>query len=122
MRFVCLIEHDQQWFNRASAQEKIALHDDSMAYDDVLARQGQLVVAHALRAPAEARTVRVRKRKLMVTDGPFAETKEQLIGFILIEARDMDEAVAIAAGIPLAQTGTVTIREAYFAAQEEPAV
>lgn len=119
MRFVCLIHHDRDWFEHASPAERQKLHDESMAYDAELSRRGHLVVAHALRPPAEAKAIRVR-RKPVIADGPYAETKEQLIGFILIDAKNMEEATAIASQIPLARTGTVELREAYFAAEEGP--
>lgn len=69
--------------------------------------------AHALRPARTARTVRIRGKKAMITDGPFAESKEQLIGFILIEAEDADEAMRLAKEIPLAKTGTVEVRPAF---------
>ena len=72
-----------------------------------------MIFAHALRPARTARTVRKRQKKAVITDGPFAESKEQLIGFILIEAKDLDEAVRLALDIPLAKTGTVEVRPAY---------
>ncbi len=81
-----------------------------MAYDDALRKAGHLVVAHALQPVEAATTVRVRNGKLSTTDGPFAETKEQLGGFILIEARDLNEAIQVAAKIPLARRGSIEVR------------
>jgi hypothetical protein len=81
-----------------------------LAYDDALRRAGHLVVAHALQPVEAATTVRVRNGKLSTTDGPFAETKEQLGGFILIEARDLNEAIQVAAKIPLARRGSIEVR------------
>ena len=121
MRFVCLIYHDLEWFDDKSREELQALHDESMAYDDLLARRGNLVLAQALRPPAQSRAVRRRSGKARITDGPFAETKEQMIGFIVIEAKDMDEAISLAGDVPFARSGTIVVREAYAAKLEGPA-
>ena len=75
-----------------------------------LRERGVLVAAEALQPIDTATTVRVRAGKVLVTDGPFAETKEVLGGFIFIEAADMDEAVRIAAGIPMAKYGSIEVR------------
>ena len=75
-----------------------------------MARSGKMVAAEALEPVATAVTVRVREGQVSVTDGPFAETKEQLTGFYLIEADDMDAAVRIAAGIPPARVGSIEVR------------
>lgn len=115
MRFLCLIHHTAAAFERMSPDEHRAMQIDSAAYDEVLLGKGKLVLAEALRSPADARTVKVRERKASVTDGPFAEMKEQIIGFLLIEAEDMEEAVEIAEQVPLARTGVVEVREAYDA-------
>lgn len=77
---------------------------------DALQAQGQLLDSQQLEAPVTARTVRVREGRTSVVDGPFAETKEYLGGFNLIEAADMDEAVLIASSFPWAQTGAIEIR------------
>lgn len=113
MRFVCLVHHEQEWFDRARQAEIDALARRSLAYDAELAGRGRLVVAHALRTRETAKVVRVRGRKATVTDGPFAEAKEQMIGFLLIEADDIDHAVEIAKGVPLARTGTIEVREIF---------
>lgn len=112
-RFVCLVHHEQEWFDRVPQAEIDALARRSLAYDDELAGRGRLVVAHALRTRDTARIVRVREGKATVTDGPFTETKEQLLGFLLVEAADMDEAIEIARGVPLAATGTIEVRQVY---------
>src|SRR5512132_4321497 len=77
---------------------------------DDLQAQGKWVIGDQLAPPRRARTVRVRDGKRMVTDGPFAETKEVLGGFDLIECGSLEEAVEIAAGHPIAQTGTIEVR------------
>ena len=87
-----------------------AIDRDSLAYDRVLAAKGHMVLAHALRSERESKIVRRRSRTKLVTDGPFTESKEQLVGFIVIEARDLDEATEIGSNIPLARTGTIVVR------------
>jgi hypothetical protein len=93
-----------------SSAEVDALTRDSMAYNDLLQASGHFIAAHVLQSARTATTVRVRGGRVLVTDGPFAETKEQLLGFILIEARDHDDAVEVASKIPLARLGTVELR------------
>lgn len=120
MRFVCFIHHDLDWFADKSKAELQALHDETMAYDELLRSRGQLVLAQALRSVDQMRAVRRRNGKTTVTDGPFAETKEHLIGFFVIEASDMEEALAIAREEPFARSGTVVVREGYDALTEGP--
>jgi hypothetical protein len=78
--------------------------------DEVLRQSGHYIDSDALKPPEAATSVRVRNSKLSVTDGPFAETKEYLSGFIKIAARDLNEAIQIAAAIPLARVGTIEVR------------
>jgi hypothetical protein len=80
------------------------------AYDDVLRKSGHYVVSAALQRVEAAKTVRVRDRKRLITDGPFAETKEQLLGFILIEASDLNDAVQAVAKFPMASSGSIEVR------------
>lgn len=110
MQYLCLIYHDQEPFRHMSAAELETLDHDSRASDEEMIRKGQLVLAHPLKLPATAKQVRVRAKKKHIMDGPFTETKEQMIGFVLINAGSMDEAVDIAAAIPLARTGVIEIR------------
>jgi hypothetical protein len=84
--------------------------EESLAYDETLRKAGHLVAAHALQPVEAATTIRVRGGKLSTTDGPFAETKEQLGGFLLIEARDLNEALQVAGRIPMARRGTIEVR------------
>jgi hypothetical protein len=90
--------------------ESDACIEESVAYDDALRKAAYLVVAHALQPIETATTIRVRNGKLSATDGPFAETKEQLGGFMLIEARDLNEAIQVAAKIPVARRGSIEVR------------
>jgi hypothetical protein len=110
MKFVCLVYFEPQAFAALSPSEKAAIGRDSMAYDKELDRIGHYIIAEALDPVSTARTVQVRRGKAKVTDGPFAETKEHLGGFILIDATNMDEALYIAAKIPLAKIGSIEVR------------
>ncbi|HUA34436.1 MAG TPA: YciI family protein [Candidatus Binataceae bacterium] len=110
MRFVCLVYFEPSATAALSPTDKATLGRDSMAYDQELSRRGSYIVAEALNPVSSAKCVRVRKGKATTTDGPFAETKEHLGGFILVNAADMNEALEIAAGIPLAQFGTIEVR------------
>jgi hypothetical protein len=110
MRFLCLVYFEPKTLTALSSDEKLALDRNSLAYNDVLRETKQYIAAEALQPVSSARTVRVRRGKTSVTDGPFAETKEQVGGFIVVEADGMDEALEIAAGIPLAKLGSVEVR------------
>lgn len=103
MKYLCLVYGEG---------EKIGRMDDGecLACDRELRARGQCVASEALEPVAAAVTVRVRDGRHSVTDGPFAETKEQLAGFYLIQARDLNEAIQIAAKIPPAQVGCVEVR------------
>ena len=110
MKYLCLVYGEEKALDALSKGEMEVLVDESLAYDDVLRKSGHYLVSAALQHVEAAKTVRVRNREVAITDGPFAETKEQLLGFILIDARDLDEAVQVAAQIPLASTGSIEIR------------
>jgi hypothetical protein len=110
MKFLCVVYADEKRFDAMSKAEAQALIVDSLAYDDELRRGGHFIVANALQPVQTARTVRKRNGKVSSVDGPFAETKEQLGGFILIDARDVDEAVRLASNIPMAQVGCIEVR------------
>src|SRR6266404_7217028 len=88
MKFLCLVYFEPEALDRLSPSDKAILDRDSMAYDEQLGRSGHYIVAQALEPVRTARTIRVRRGKTSATDGPFAETKEHLGGFILIEAAD----------------------------------
>lgn len=110
MKYLCLVYFEGTIFDKMTPEEKKRLDQDSQAYDKSLMASGHFIAAEALYSPADARTVRMRRGQALTTDGPFAETKEQLGGFILINASGMDEALEIAAKIPLAQKGSVEVR------------
>ena len=110
MRYLCLVYADEATLNAMPQDEVDALVDEMLATNEELARSGQLVLAEALEQVDAATTVRVRDRRLSATDGPFAETREQLGGFLLVEARDLNEAIRIAGRIPAARVGSVEVR------------
>lgn len=112
MKFICLVYAEPDAVSRLTALERAALDSDSLAYDRKLEAEGAYVLASALRGVNTARTVRVRQGKPLVLDGPFAETKEVLCGFVFIEAVDADAAMQIAGGIPMARHGTIEVRPA----------
>jgi len=103
MKYLCLVYGEEA---------KIGAMDDRhcLAFDTELRARGQCVASEALEPVSTATTVRVRNGRLTVTDGPFAETKEQLAGFYLIEARDLNEAIQLASKIPPAEVGSIEIR------------
>ena len=110
MKYICLVYLVEQDMNALSKREADACTEESLAYDAALRRSGHLLAAQALQPVETATTIRVRNGKLSTTDGPFAETKEQLGGFILIEARDLNDAIQVAAKIPMGRRGTIEVR------------
>ena len=113
MRYLCLVYFEPDIFERMSDEERRTLDRDSLNYDDELGRGGHYLHSNALQSVDRAVTVRVRNKRISSSDGPFAETKEHLGGFILIEASDMSEATRLAAGIPLAKYGSIEVRPIY---------
>jgi hypothetical protein len=110
MKYLCLIYYDEKKLDNMPKTERDALYDEAYAYYDDLVRIGHGIAGDPLQPVETARTVRVQKGKVSITDGPYIETKEQLGGFILIDARDLDEAVQLAAKIPPARLGGVEVR------------
>jgi hypothetical protein len=110
MKFLCLVYFEPETLAALSPSEKATLNRNSLAYNEELTQSNRYISAEALQPVLTARTVRVRQGKASITDGPFAETKEQVGGFILIEAAGMDQALEIAAGIPLAKLGSIEVR------------
>jgi hypothetical protein len=109
MRYACLIYFDPKKIFDQSPESEAVLRDTG-PHDAELTARGHMVDSHALTLPDSAMTVKVRDGKMSATDGPFMETKEMLGGLILIEARDLNEAVQIAGGIPFARLGFVEVR------------
>ena len=110
MKYLCAVYLEPGTLQRLSAKERKDLDRDSLAYDQELVKKGHFVAAAALQSTKEAKTVRSRGGRIAMTDGPFAETKEVLGGFIFIEARDMEEALEIAGKIPMAKYGSIEVR------------
>jgi hypothetical protein len=110
MKYLCVVHFDGSILDRMSPEEKRELDRNSLGYDEDLMARGNYIHAEALQPPSSASLVKVRNGQMSVTDGPYAEAKEQMGGFILINAADMDEAIKIAAGIPLAKHGTIEVR------------
>ena len=110
MKYLLLIyENEAEWAAMPEGQQ-MAVFGEYMAYTQEIAGSGHLVHGEPLQPVATATSVRVREGRTLATDGPFAETREQLGGFYLVEARDLDEAIALAARIPGARTGTIEVR------------
>lgn len=103
MKYLCLVYGEE---------DKLRNMDDlhCLAFDQSIRQDGHCVASEALQPVATATTVRVREGKVTVTDGPFAETKECLAGYYMIEAKDLDEAIRIASHIPPAEIGSIEVR------------
>ena len=110
MKFMCLVYNDDAALRAMPEADFWAFSDAHVAVDEELKRSGHSLLAEALQPPATARTVRVRGGKRHVTDGPYAEAKEQVGGIYLIEAGDIEEAVEIAARIPSASITGIEVR------------
>jgi hypothetical protein len=110
VKYLCLVYFAPGALDGLAAEQQEALDRDSLAYDAELARRGHFIAASALQGVGAASTVRWRSGRRLVTDGPFAETKEVLGGFIFINARDMDEALTIASEIPVGRYATIEVR------------
>src|ERR671922_2671763 len=110
MKYLCLVYFEKDIWDTISQRESDAITEESLAYDEELLKQGHLIAAEALDSIYTATTVRVRNGKVSTTDGPFAETKEVLGGFYMIEAKDLNEAIQLAARIPGARYGSVEVR------------
>jgi hypothetical protein len=110
MKYLCTVWVEEAVLNRLSKHDAETLVADALAYDEELKRSGHFIAANALEPVNTATSIRVRNGKASTTDGPFVETKEQLGGFVLIEARDLNEAIQIASKIPPARVGGVEVR------------
>ena len=110
MRYLCLIYRADDAVERLSRPEFDALVTEALVYDDALRESGHYLASGALQPVQTATTIRIKGGRTLATDGPFAETKEQLGGFVLIEARDMNEAIQVVSKIPVARLGCVEVR------------
>jgi hypothetical protein len=110
MKFMFTIYHDEKVLDAMPEKEMQALVDSAIEYAEELRRSGHYIASDALQRGRTARTVRVRDGKVSTTASPFAETKEQLGGFFVIEAKDMDEACAVASRFPPARVAVIEVR------------
>jgi hypothetical protein len=103
MKYLCLVYGEEKKIGAMS-------DDECMAYDEALRNRGQCLASEALLPVQTATTVRVRNGKVSISDGPFAETNEQVAGFYLVDARDLNDAIQIASEMPPARVGSVEVR------------
>jgi hypothetical protein len=110
MKYMLLIHDDERAFQSLSEADRQAVYAEYRKFSEQITASGNYLSGSELQPTSAATTVRVRDGKRLVTDGPFAEAREQLGGYYLIEAKDLDEALAVAARIPSARTGTIEVR------------
>ncbi len=110
MKYLCLVYYDENIINNMTSAEWESLNNECVACGESLRATGQMIGGNALHSIATATSLRVRDGKPIITDGPFAETKEQLAGFYMLDARDLNEALQLAAKIPPARLGTIEVR------------
>ncbi len=103
MKYLCLVYLDENRLHELP-------DEDCVEFDTSIRKSGHCIASEALESVQTATTVRMRNGKMSITDGPFAETKEQLAGFYMIEARDLNEAIQIASKIPPARVGSIEVR------------
>ena len=120
MKYLCLVYSEERILDAMPKSEFEVFSDEHVVVDEELRKSGHSLVAEALQPVHTATTVRVRNGKLSTTDGPFAETKEQLGGFYLIEARDLNDAIQAAARIPAAHLGSIEVRPVWDLRRHEP--
>jgi hypothetical protein len=119
MKYLCLAYEEEETLDALSRSEWHALRNETLAYVEALRSSGRLVLAEPLQSARTAVTVRVRQGTVATTDGPFAETKEQLGGIFLIEAKDLNEALQVAARWPSARLGSIEVRPLEAKLREE---
>jgi hypothetical protein len=112
MKYVCLGYIEAGKFENMTENERNAMVDSCFAYDDVLRKNGHFAGGEALQPPSSAVTLRARGGKVTVTDGPYAETKEQIGGILILEARDLNHAIQLMSKHPGVQAGPFEIRPA----------
>jgi hypothetical protein len=110
VKYMLMICRDEPVWDKLSLNERQQIYADTLKLSEELTSRGQYLGGFPLHPSSAATSVRVRDGKRLVTDGPFAETREQIGGYMLIDVKDLDEAIAIAARIPLARTSTVEVR------------
>ena len=110
MKYLLLLYQNERVWEGRSPEESARIFNEYMDYTRAIHRNGNYIAGEALQPVATATTVRQRNGKTLTTDGPFAETKEQLGGFYLVEAKDLDEAIELAGGIPAVRSGSIEVR------------
>ena len=110
MKYLCLIYGDESRWTTYSKEQAESEYNQYMAFTDEVRKSGHMLGGDALQPTSTATTVRVRNGKVSTTDGPFAETKEQLGGYYLVEAKDLNDAIQVAARIPGAKNGSIEVR------------
>ena len=110
MKYLCLIYNEEKDVYAMPPDALDAVAGECVAFDETLKQNGQFIACERLQPVNTATTIRFRNDKVSVTDGPFAETKEQLAGFYLIEARDLNDAIRVASKIPPGRLGCVEVR------------
>jgi hypothetical protein len=110
MKYLCLIYDDEKLWQKFSKEVQDQYMGEYMAFSESVEKSGQLVGSYQLQPVHTATTVRSRNGKVSTTDGPFAETKEQLGGYYLIEAKDLNDAIQVASRIPSAKIGSIEVR------------
>ena len=120
MKYLCLVYVEESVIDALPKDEYERLRSESMAHLKELRARGLSIVAQRLERVSTATSMRRRNGKLMITDGPFAETKEQLGGFLLVETADPHEARRVAAGMPIARLGSIEVRPIWELAQKQP--
>jgi hypothetical protein len=110
MKYLCLIYDNEKAWENMSKEESAAIFGEYGALTNDIKKSGHWVGGNPLQPTSTATTVRVRQGKVSTTDGPFAETKEQLGGYYLVEAKDLNEAIQLAARIPSVRTGSIEVR------------
>lgn len=110
MKYLLTIYENEKLWETMRPEESEKVMGEYFAYTDSIRKTGNLIAGEALQPTATATTVRIREGKRLTTDGPFAETREQLGGFYLVEAKNLDEAIALASRIPAARTGSIEVR------------
>jgi hypothetical protein len=119
MKYVCLIYDEERTFGAMSQGEVAGLMGEYRTFSDSIRKSGHYIAGHQLAPVRSASTVRVRNGKMSATDGPFAETKEQLGGYYLIEAADLNEALQVASRIPSARVGSIEVRPLHESHQQD---
>ncbi len=119
MKYLCLAYEEESRLNALSSSEWDLLRRETLDYVEELRQEGYLISAEPLQSTRTAATVRVRNGRLSVTDGPFAETRETLGGFFLVDARDLNVAIRIASRWPSARLGSIEVRPVEAELREE---